>query len=203
MRADTSGNGLRRWFNKKRALVAAVLAAALALSGCSADQIDDIEESADEAASQTEEDDNTESEEPEPEETETESEEPEPEETETESEEPEESEESEDDGSQLTSEAEQAVRAAESYLEFQAFSKEGLIRQLSSDAGDGYPEDVAREAVNSLDVDYNEQAVRSAESYLEFQSFSCDGMIDQLSSDAGDQFTTEQAEYAAAEVGLC
>ncbi len=104
----------------------------------------------------------------------------------------------------MTVEQENAVQAARDYLDFMAFSKEGLIDQLSSEAGDGYPEDVARFAVEHIEseVDWNEQAVKSAESYLELMPFSRAELIDQLSSDAGDGFTREQAEYAADQVGL-
>ena len=102
----------------------------------------------------------------------------------------------------LTMSQQQAIRAAENYLEWMSFSKEGLIHQLSSEFGDGFPEADARFAVESLDIDWYEQAVKSAESYLEFMSFSRQGLIDQLSSDHGSMFTTEQAEHAADAVGL-
>lgn len=105
---------------------------------------------------------------------------------------------------ELTVEQENAIRSAESYLEFMPFSKQGLIDQLSSPAGDGYPQDVATFAVEHIesDVDWNEQAVKAAESYLDLMSFSRSGLIEQLTSDAGDGYTREQAEYAADKVGL-
>ena len=104
-------------------------------------------------------------------------------------------------GGDLTMSQQQAIRAAENYLSWMSFSKEGLIHQLSSEFGDGFPEADARFAVESLDVDWYEQAVKSAESYLEFMSFSRQGLIDQLTSDIGG-FTIEQAEHAADAVGL-
>ena len=64
----------------------------------------------------------------------------------------------------MTKSQEQAVKSAESYLEFQAFSKAGLIRQLSSDAGEGFSKADAVYAVNHIEVNWNEQAVKSAES---------------------------------------
>ena len=85
----------------------------------------------------------------------------------------------------------------------QGFSRDGLIQQLSSSAGDGYDIDDATIAVDSLDVDWNEQAAKSAQSYLDFKGFSCDGLIQQLSSKAGDKFTKEQATYGAKQVGVC
>lgn len=95
-----------------------------------------------------------------------------------------------------------AVQAAKDYLAMSGFSKAGLIDQLSSKAGDGYPRADARFAVNHIHVNWREQAVRSAKDYLDMSSFSRQGLIDQLSSPYGDQFTRAQAEYAADKVGL-
>ncbi len=106
-----------------------------------------------------------------------------------------------DDG--LTPSQRNAVRAAESYLEFQAFSRQGLIDQLSSEYGSQFPLADATFAVDSLNVNWNEQAAKSAASYLEFQAFSCQGLIDQLSSEYGSQFTVAQAQYGAAQAGIC
>lgn len=103
----------------------------------------------------------------------------------------------------LTGPQENAVRSAEQYLSFQAFSRTGLIRQLSSDFGDAYEVDDATVAVDSLNVDWNEQAARSAKQYLQMQGFSCQGLIRQLSSDAGDGYTESQAEYGARQAGAC
>ncbi|MGB3035596.1 MAG: Ltp family lipoprotein [Candidatus Microthrix parvicella] len=97
----------------------------------------------------------------------------------------------------------QAVRAAQSYLDYSGFSRQGLIDQLSSEYGDQFNVRDATAAVDSLTVDYNAEAVESARSYLEFSSFSCQGLIDQLSSQAGDQFTVDQATFAAGQTGLC
>lgn len=95
-----------------------------------------------------------------------------------------------------------ALRSAESYLEFKGFSKKGLIDQLSSEYGEGFPRKDAEWAVENLDVNWNEQAVRAGQSYLDFKGFSRSGLIDQLSSDYGDQFTKKQATYAADKLGL-
>lgn len=98
-----------------------------------------------------------------------------------------------------------AIRSAESYLAFTAFSRAGLIRQLTSEYGEGFELADAEFAVSTLEasggVDWNEQAVRSAESYLDFSSFSRQGLYDQLTSEYGEQFTHEQAEYALSAVG--
>lgn len=108
-----------------------------------------------------------------------------------------------DSQSSLTRPQQNAVRTAESYLEMTGFSRDGLINQLSSDAGEGYDPEDATVAVDSLIVDWNEQAKRSAEQYLGMQGFSCKGLVEQLSSDAGEKYTTAQAEYGARAAGAC
>lgn len=95
-----------------------------------------------------------------------------------------------------------ALRAAESYLDSMPFSKRGLIDQLSSEYGSGYKAKEATWAVNQLDVDWNEQAVLQAKSYLDTMAFSRAGLIDQLSSEYGSQFTVQQATYAVDQIGL-
>ena len=103
----------------------------------------------------------------------------------------------------LTGPQKNAVRSAESYLGFSGFSRDGLIEQLSSSAGDGYSVADATAAVDSLSVDWNEQAARSAQQYLSMMGFSCNGLIEQLSSDAGDKYTVSQATYGAKQAGAC
>ena len=66
-----------------------------------------------------------------------------------------------------------AVRSAKEYISMQGFSREGLIRQLSSDAGEGYQIADATVAVDSLNIDWNQEAVKSAKQYLSMQGFSC------------------------------
>lgn len=96
-----------------------------------------------------------------------------------------------------------AVRSAKQYLDMTGFSRDGLISQLSSDAGNGYALADATAAVDSLDVDWNEQAARSAKQYLEMTGFSCKGLISQLSSSAGSKYTESQAAYGAKQAGAC
>ncbi len=103
----------------------------------------------------------------------------------------------------LTGPQNNAVRSAKQYLIMQAFSRHGLIHQLSSDAGDGYTIADATVAVDSLNVDWNQQAVKSAKQYLSMQGFSCKGLIRQLSSNAGDRYTGSQATYGARQAGAC
>lgn len=106
----------------------------------------------------------------------------------------------------MTVAQENAVESALSYLEFMSFSRKGLIKQLTSEYGEGFDQADAEFAVKYLEdnglVDWKEQAVKSAESYLDFTSFSRQGLINQLTSEYGEQFTREEAEYAADQVGL-
>ena len=96
-----------------------------------------------------------------------------------------------------------ALHAAEQYLQTSAFSEAGLIEQLSSEAGDKYPHADAVFAVEHLHANWNEQAAKAAKQYLSTSSFSCQGLIEQLSSEAGDKYTVAQAEYGAKQAGIC
>jgi hypothetical protein len=89
--------------------------------------------------------------------------------------------------SQFTRSEENAIRSAESYLNFSAFSRSGLIGQLEYE---GFTNAEATLAVDHLDVDWNEQAALSAESYLDFAAFSESGLIKQLEFEG---FTSDQA----------
>jgi hypothetical protein len=102
----------------------------------------------------------------------------------------------------MTKGQEQAVGSAESYLSFTAFSRKGLIRQLSSSAGEGFSVADATFAVDHLKVNWNEQAVKSAKKYLEMTHFSRKGLIRQLESSAGEGFTHAQAVYGVSKAGL-
>lgn len=88
-----------------------------------------------------------------------------------------------------------AVKKAKSYLEFSAFSHDGLVEQLE------YEQFSHEEAVYGADhcgADWKEQAVKKAKSYLDFSSFSRDGLIEQLEYE---KFTHEQAVYGAEQNG--
>jgi hypothetical protein len=100
----------------------------------------------------------------------------------------------------LTASQVQAIGSAESYLSFTAFSRKGLIRQLSSDAGEGFSVADATFAVDHVKVDWDEQAVKKAREYLSLQHFSRKGLIHQL--EAGEQFTHAQAVYGVTKAGL-
>lgn len=103
----------------------------------------------------------------------------------------------------LTGPQKNAARSAKQYLSVAGFSRNGLIQQLSSDAGDGYEISDATVAVDSLNIDWNQEAVKSAKQYLSMMGFSCKGLIHQLSSSAGDKYTVDQATYGAKQAGGC
>jgi uncharacterized protein YecT (DUF1311 family) len=103
----------------------------------------------------------------------------------------------------LTAQQKNAVKAAKSYLSFTAFSRDGLIHQLSSSAGSGFDVKDATIAVDSLDIDWNNEAVKSAKDYLKLMGFSCNGLVQQLSSRAGGKFTESQARFGAKQAGAC
>ena len=96
----------------------------------------------------------------------------------------------------------QAVDSAKSYLsEGQGFSEQGLLQQLTTNAGEGFTEAQAEYAINSLHPDWDGQAVDSAKSYLgDGEGFSRSSLIQQLTSSYGAGFTEAQAEYAVNKV---
>ncbi|MEO7061776.1 MAG: Ltp family lipoprotein [Lapillicoccus sp.] len=89
-----------------------------------------------------------------------------------------------------------AVRSAEGYLDFTAFSRSGLIGQLKFE---GFTSADATYAVDTLNIDWNEQAAKSAKSYLEMTSFSHSSLVAQLKFEG---FTDQQAEYGVQQAGL-
>src|SRR5689334_8915930 len=95
-----------------------------------------------------------------------------------------------------------AIEAAERYLSMAAFSRSGLIQQLSSKHGEGFPRADAVYAVDHLAVDWNHQAVRAAEQHLADRSFSRGRLINQLKARYGDGFTHAEALYGVEGTGL-
>ena len=95
-----------------------------------------------------------------------------------------------------------AIESAQEYLASEAFSRVGLIQQLSSSAGSGFPKVDAIYAVNHIHVNWNEEAVKDAKEYLATQGFSRAGLIQQLESSAGSGFTHAQAVYGVNHTGL-
>jgi colicin import membrane protein len=96
----------------------------------------------------------------------------------------------------LTLSQKNAIRKAESYLNFTSFSKSGLIRQLEHE---GFPTEDATFAVENITVDWMEQAVKKGESYLDFSAFSRQGLIRQLEHEG---FSEDQAVHAVDTIGF-
>jgi hypothetical protein len=96
----------------------------------------------------------------------------------------------------VTVSQEQAIAKAESYLEFTAFSRKGLIDQLQYEQ---FSKSDATFAVDHITVNWNEQAAKKAQSYLDMTSFSRGGLIDQLRFEG---FSKSQAAYGVKAVGL-
>ena len=99
---------------------------------------------------------------------------------------------------------EEAAESAREYLDNGAFSKQGLLQQLTSDSGEGFTEKQARYAIKLIEkngeVNWKEEAVESAREYLDNDSFSKQGLFEQLTSEYGEGFTEKQARYAVEKV---
>ncbi|MGO4471640.1 Ltp family lipoprotein [Arthrobacter sp. M-10] len=89
-----------------------------------------------------------------------------------------------------------ALRKAAQYLNYSAFSRTGLIKQLEYEK---YSTEDATWAVDRVAVDWNVQAAQKAKDYLKHSSFSRSGLVDQLLYEG---YTPEQAEYGVSQTGL-
>jgi PBP1b-binding outer membrane lipoprotein LpoB len=89
-----------------------------------------------------------------------------------------------------------ALGKAADYLDYTAFSRTGLIKQLVFEK---YSTLDATWAVDRVSVNWNEQAAKKAKDYLEYTSFSRAGLVDQLLFEG---FTPAQAEYGVSKTGL-
>jgi hypothetical protein len=89
-----------------------------------------------------------------------------------------------------------AVRSAKQYLQFEAFSRNGLISQLKFE---GYSTYDATYGVSHSGANWMKQAVKKAKEYLQYQAFSRSGLIQQLEFEG---FTPSQALHGALAVGL-
>lgn len=100
---------------------------------------------------------------------------------------------------------EQAIKYAKRYIDLKPFSRQGLLRQLSSKYGAQFTKEQSEAAVAYLEenalVDWNEEAVEAAENYLSIFAFSRQELYEQLTSTYGSAFTAEEAENAISELG--
>ena len=88
-----------------------------------------------------------------------------------------------------------ALKKADSYLSWGAFSYTGLLGQLEYE---GFTAEECAYAVDNCGADWYEQAVKKAESYLSWGAFSRESLIEQLEFEG---FTNDQAVYAVTQVG--
>lgn len=93
--------------------------------------------------------------------------------------------------SSVTTEQKNALKKAQSYLDFTSFSRQGLIEQLEYEK---FSTEAATYAVDNCGADWYAQAVKKAQSYLSFTSFSLQSLIEQLEYEG---FTHDQAVYGA------
>jgi Host cell surface-exposed lipoprotein len=84
---------------------------------------------------------------------------------------------------------ENALRAAEGYLEISAFSKSGLEKQLKFE---GYSSSAARYGATHAGANWYHQAAKAARAYLQVSSFSKPGLQQQLEFEG---FTSAQAQF--------
>ena len=89
-----------------------------------------------------------------------------------------------------------ALRKAQTYLSFQAFSRKGLVEQLKFE---GFTTAQAQYGAAKVRGNWSAQAAKKAKSYLDSQAFSRTALIDQLKFDG---FTTAQAQYGVNRAGL-
>lgn len=88
-----------------------------------------------------------------------------------------------------------ALKSANSYLAYSAFSRDGLVDQLEYEK---YTHEQAVYAADSCGADWNEQAALCAKKYLDYTAFSRAGLIEQLQYEG---FTYQQAVYGVEQNG--
>ena len=88
---------------------------------------------------------------------------------------------------------ENAIEAAQNYVDIMPFSRAGLIDQLSSEYGSQFPMQDAEFAVDHIKVNWRAEAVEAAKQYLDTMAFSRQGLIEQFASPYGSQFSVETA----------
>jgi hypothetical protein len=88
-----------------------------------------------------------------------------------------------------------AIRQAQSYLDYSGFSRVGLIGQLEYE---GYSTEEATFGADNAGADWNAESAEKAQSYLEYSSFSRQGLYDQL---AFEGFTDAEIQFGLAAVG--
>ncbi|MCD2493638.1 Ltp family lipoprotein [Lacrimispora sp. NSJ-141] len=91
---------------------------------------------------------------------------------------------------EISLEQRNALKKANDYLSFSAFSYTGLIHQLEFE---GFSTENATYAADNCGADWSQQAAKKAKDYLSFSAFSYTGLINQLEFEG---FSTEEAASA-------
>jgi Host cell surface-exposed lipoprotein len=89
----------------------------------------------------------------------------------------------------------QAVRKAKEYLQYEAFSLKGLIKQLKFE---GFSTGDATYGASHAAANWMKEAVLKAKEYLKMQAFSYSGLVKQLEFEG---FTPAQAKHGARAAG--
>ena len=89
-----------------------------------------------------------------------------------------------------------ALKAAQSYLNYTAFSHDGLVAQLEYDQ---FSQADATYGADNSGADWSAEAAQKAKQYMSYSAFSRGSLIAQLEYD---KFTQAQAEYGVSTVGL-
>ena len=89
-----------------------------------------------------------------------------------------------------------AVRSAQQYLQYSAFSYKGLVKQLKYEK---FSTSDATYGASHSGANWKKEAVESAKQYLEYQAFSRSGLVDQLKYEG---FTPAQALHGVRATGL-
>jgi hypothetical protein len=100
------------------------------------------------------------------------------------------------DAAAVTVSQKNALSKAKSYLNYMAFSHDGLVTQLEYEQ---FPHGDAVYGADHSGANWNEQAAKKAKEYMSYSSFSRGSLIDQLQYD---KFTPDQAAYGVNSVGL-
>jgi hypothetical protein len=82
------------------------------------------------------------------------------------------------------------------YLQYSAFSRSGLIKQLEFE---GFSTADATYGTDAVRASWAAQAARKAQQYLEYSSFSRQGLVRQLEYEG---FTSAEAAYGVSRTGL-
>lgn len=92
-----------------------------------------------------------------------------------------------------------AAVAAEDYVTYSGYSRDGLIHQMSSEYGGGFTLDQATRAVDGLTVDWDAEAIEYAQDYVDDFGISRDTLVERMTSESGG-FSRDQAEQAIAQI---